>query len=103
MQVSDFGKALNAMHRRHGWEYMYRQLAEECAELTKAALKMVRLANDETPDSEDQITDNYIEELADVWLMIAIARTDLSDDEKAQFDKVVEEKYARMMRRVGEG
>ena len=103
MNIGSFGEALNAMHRRHGWEYMYRQLAEECAELTKAALKMVRMANDETPDSACQIVDNYIEELADVWMMIAIARADLGDDEKAQFDKIVEEKYARMMRRMGEG
>lgn len=101
MTVGDFGEALCAMHRRRGWEYLYRQLAEECCELGKAALKMVRVANGETPDSANAVAENYVEELADVWLMIAIARTDLSQEEKEQFDRIVEEKYSRLMERMG--
>jgi NTP pyrophosphatase (non-canonical NTP hydrolase) len=42
------------------------QLAEECAECTQAALKLVRSMHNDTPVDETTATDNLIEELADV-------------------------------------
>lgn len=100
MDVSDFGKAMAKMHRTHSWDYLYRQLAEECAELNKACLKLVRATRNETPMMIETAMDNYIEEIADVWLMIAIARTDMTQEEKAMFDKTVSLKYNRMMERL---
>lgn len=100
MDVLDFGKAMATMHRTHSWDYLYRQLAEECAELNKACLKLIRGNNNETPMTIETAMDNYIEEIADVWLMIAIARTDMTQEEKAMFDKTVSLKYNRMMERL---
>lgn len=51
------------------------QLAEECAELAKAALKLCRSRSDEnpTPVSEAEILEKLTEELADVYCCIDIA------------------------------
>lgn len=48
------------------------QCAEECIELAHACLKMARKLRDEnpTPASEDDITKNLIEEIADVMVSI---------------------------------
>lgn len=53
---------------------MYEQFAEECAELTQAALKMARHLRGEnpTPMTEEQIKHNLIEEASDVHLVSQI-------------------------------
>ena len=102
MDEKDYAEAMDLMDRRHDWDYLYRQLAEECAELGHAALKLVRAGKDETPVHIEDASNAYVEELADVYLMIAIARTDLTKEEKAMFERTVSNKYARMMKRLGE-
>ena len=102
MDEKDYAEAMDLMDRRHDWDYLYRQLAEECAELGHAALKLVRAGKDETPVHIEDASTAYVEELADVYLMIAIARTDLTKEEKAMFEKTVSNKYARMLKRLGE-
>lgn len=102
MEVSDFGKAMGALNKACGWDYIYRQVAEECAELNKACLKLVRAVNKETPMPVEAAAAEYIEEIADVWLMIAIARTDMTPEEKTMFDNTVECKYNRLMQRMEE-
>lgn len=47
------------------------QLAEECAELTKAALKMVRAMNGDTPVTVVEARENLTEEIADVNVCMA--------------------------------
>ena len=101
MDEKDYAEAMDLMDRRHDWDYLYRQLAEECAELGHAALKLVRAGKDETPVHIKDASTAYVEELADVYLMIAIARTDLTKEEKAMFERTVSNKYARMMKRLG--
>lgn len=75
------------------------QLAEEAAELSQAALKMIRaykLSDNVTPISRDEAMKNLREEMSDVvsvyWL--------LSDDERYSF---VEEnpKFERWAKRLG--
>lgn len=101
MDEKDYAEAMYLMDRRHDWDYLYRQLAEECAELGHAALKLVRARKDETPVHIEDASTAYVEELADVYLMIAIARTDLTKEGKAMFERTVSNKYARMMKRLG--
>lgn len=101
MDEKDYAEAMYAMDRRHDWDYLYRQLAEVCAELGHAALKLVRAGKDETPVHIEDASTAYVEELADVYLMIDIARTDLTKEEKAMFERTVSNKYARMMKRLG--
>lgn len=51
-------------------EYRLRILAEECAELAQAALKMIRAKEHDTPITEDDAMENLIEESADVMVGI---------------------------------
>lgn len=57
-----------------GEEELLCQLAEECDELGKAALKLRRVLNGKnyTPVTEDQARENLIEEMADVELCLEV-------------------------------
>lgn len=52
------------------------QLAEECAELSQAALKLVRALDGDTPVSEMECRKNVIEEMADVNLCMMVLTTE---------------------------
>ena len=52
------------------------QLAEECAELSQAALKLVRALDGDTPVSEIECRKNVIEEMADVNLCMMVLTTE---------------------------
>ena len=63
------------------------QLAEECNELAKASLKIIRaggMSNNMTPTSRDDAWDNFIEEQEDVisvlWLLTRNERYAYIDD-----------------------
>ena len=75
------------------------QLAEECAELAKAALKLARIDRNEnpTPVTETEAMDNLIEEIADVQLCIVVlgAYTGGFDT-----DNPMREKYFRWIDRL---
>jgi len=60
------------MRDRIGDAAMYEQLAEECAELGQAALKLARVLRKEnpTPMTETEASDMIIEEAADVLICI---------------------------------
>ena len=75
------------------------QLAEECNELSKASLKLIRahgLSENATPTSRVEAYDNFIEEQKDVisvlWLLT-------KDDNYKFIDNY--EKYARWSKRLG--
>jgi NTP pyrophosphatase (non-canonical NTP hydrolase) len=68
-------KAMNDITDAGGRDYIYRQLAEECAELAQAALKLVRANSKETPMSTEEATIRMAEEIADVRLMLDIVET----------------------------
>lgn len=55
-----------------GLPALLEQLAEECGELTQAALKLARLRRGEnpTPKTEKECRDALVEEMADVQLVI---------------------------------
>ena len=61
-----------------GEEELLCQLAEECDELGKAALKLRRVLNGKnyTPVTEDQARENLLEEIADVSLCLAVLGLD---------------------------
>lgn len=58
------------MRDKIGDAAMYEQMAEECAELGKAALKMARILRNEnpTPVTVTEASDMIIEEAADVFI-----------------------------------
>ena len=81
-------------------DYLYRQLAEECAELAQAALKVVRAQNGETPEKLEDAMDRYIEELADVFVMHNIASLDLNATQISKMYKIMGDKRERMAERL---
>ena len=83
-------------------DYLFRQLAEECGELVQASLKYIRALNGETPITEEDAFDHYLEELVDVALMLKIAKADLSDDAKKLFEEKFKFKRARFIDRLNE-
>lgn len=86
---------------RYGSEYIYRQLAEECAELTHAALKHVREMRSETPVRPEDVSAAFVEELADVGVMTDFAiKYLLTDADRAIMRRFICEKSARMVERL---
>lgn len=95
------GRDLLAIMRKNcRQDYLYRQLAEECAELAQAALKVVRAQNGETPEKLEDAMDHYIEELADVFVMTGIAVLNLNDVQMNKIYKIVGDKRERMAERL---
>ena len=87
------------------------QLAEECAEAAKAALKLRRARNgvNPTPVSEKDAFENLVEELADIYLCaIVLFGCELDDDDPCNmFDdvgdnmvEIMEQKFARWKYRL---
>ena len=91
---------LNLIRERKTPDYLYRQLAEECAELAQAALKVVRAQNGETPEKLEDAMDHYIEELADVFVMTGIANCDLNAVQAEKMYNIIEYKRERMAERL---
>ena len=85
---------------KYGEEYVLRQLAEECSELAKASLKMIRAQRRETPVLPLDARDDFIEELADVQNAIRAAKELLSPDEEMKLLSIRREKENRWYRRM---
>ena len=80
-------------------EYRLRILAEECAELAQAALKMIRanVCYSETSVNEQEALENLIEESADVILCIKSVLT----EEQLEGVKAIEtKKFSRWEQRL---
>lgn len=89
---------------KYGEDYILCQLAEECAELCQAALKLVRARNKTTPMRVDEATERLIEEIADVTVMLKAVYDTMFD--AAMMDAVNDihiEKVARMYERMLDG
>lgn len=85
-----------------GEEELLCQLAEECAELTQAALKLRRVMNGKnpTPKKPEDALASMIEEIADVRLCIdMMCMTPL---EEAQVDITIDQKMERWANRIRE-
>lgn len=84
-------------------EAQLEQLAEECAELGKAALKMARIYRGEnpTPVKRTEAFNNLVEEIADVTLCVEVLGLNTSE---ALYNcgRIWEEKSVRWMTRLQE-
>lgn len=91
----------DAIAGKYGKEYMLRQLAEECSELSQAALKYIRAARKETPMRIDEAIEHLTEEIADVRLMIdAVTATVLSESDVDDVLGIKEQKLDRWKTRM---
>ena len=84
-------------------EELLAQLAEECAELSKAALKLRRAYSGEnpTPVTRAEAFDNLVEEVADVTLCIEVLGLN-SPEALYNCGRIWEEKSVRWMNRLKE-
>ena len=86
-----------------GAEYMMRQMAEECAELNHAALKLVRAMNGETPLPITAARANLIEEIADVKNMLRVFESAiLNTAELKEVSRIQDAKMQRFSDRIRE-
>ena len=99
MQNKD--EIFKAISEKYGKEYMLRQMAEECSELSQAALKYIRAARKETPMRTDEAIEHLTEEIADVRLMIdAVSATVLSERNVDDVQAIKEQKLDRWKTRM---
>ena len=97
-------KKMREIIARYGAEYVLRQLAEECAEVSHAALKLIRARRHETPVREETAREGLVEELADVENMLdGVFFCLLDSQERAKFAEIREIKELRMVDRLLEG
>ena len=78
------------------------QLAEECAELTQAALKLRRAytRKNPTPITDEEAISGLLEEIADVRLCIETMF--LNEEEEAEIKSTIERKMERWANRIRE-
>lgn len=84
-------------------DYALRLIAEESSELSQAALKVIRAANDETPMSMGEARENLVEEVADVLVMICILKLMLfTEIEAYDIEQTMDRKFDRFTDRLME-
>lgn len=76
------------------------QLVEECAELIQAACKLQRGV---FPDELETAQHNFIEELADVEIMVEQMKQTLTPMEIDTFNRIETAKINRQLRRIEKG
>ena len=93
-----------AISEKYGKEYMLRQMAEECSELSQAALKYIRAVRNETPMRIDEAIEHLTEEIADVRLMIdAVSATVLTEHDVDDVQAIKGRKLERWKKRMIDG
>ena len=95
--------AINYVREHLSKEELLCQLAEECAELSKAALKLRRVYSGEnpTPVKRSEAYNNLVEEIADVTLCLEVLGMN-NIEVLYNTGRMWEEKSARWMRRLKE-
>lgn len=75
-------EAVDVVHRSLTWSSQLEQLAEECAELSQAALKFARIlrGDNPTPTTYDEAVKNVREEATDVMLCLRVADIHVSTE-----------------------
>ena len=90
-------KKVETMLKQIGAPAMFEMLAEECTELSHAALKMARILRNEnpTPKTKHEVWEQIIEEASDVGL--CMDQLGIEPDQK-----IIEEKTRRFHKRMEE-
>ena len=91
---------VDRIRKAYGDEYLYRQLAEECMELSHAALKLIRAQRGETPVPLGEAQEALLEEAADVRVMLDALEKLLDVDGRVQLIGQAAAKDRRMAARL---
>lgn len=89
-------KRIGEILHHYGAQAQRRQLVEECAELIQAVTKLERNPNTTT-------LYNFIEELADVEIMLEQMRQTLTDRERDTMLRIENAKINRQLQRIAKG
>lgn len=84
----------------YGYEAQREMLVEECAELIQAVQKLKRADNSGSAERIGAATESYIEELADVYIMVAQMRNLLTPRLEQDFKGCVTAKLDRQIHRI---
>ena len=91
---------LDKMIELFGEEYVLRQCAEECMDLSRALLQLIRSVNGELrPETPAYALENVVDEIADATLLIAMVREVLKiniEDVMERMQKAVDDYAGRM-------
>lgn len=84
-------------------EELLAQLAEECAELSQAALKLIRArtGGNPTPKTISECEESLAEEIADVSICVRLVM-DVCCMDRARTEAVLKQKVARWVKRLEE-
>ena len=87
--LSEMSRSVYCIREHLGKSEILAQLAEECAELTQAALKYRRAldGNNPTPVGEQKAVMHLIEEIADVDLCVSLLTTPEDDQQKLMIER----------------
>jgi NTP pyrophosphatase (non-canonical NTP hydrolase) len=101
-ETKDGGK-IGYIMRNISQAALLEQLAEECTELAKAALKLARIERDEnpTPVTRDEAIEALCEELCDVYVCEILCELDY-DMSWRDIDNHMDEKVCRWAERIRE-
>lgn len=86
--------------RSHGENSALRKLAEECSELSAAALKLVCVSKGESPMSEKDAREDLVEEMGDVLVEFRLVRHMLTKEENNRVNLIASQKEQRMYKRL---
>ena len=87
--LGEMAREINYIRERIGEGEVLAQLAEECAELTQAALKYRRVltGNNPTPKKAEQAVSDLIEEMADTELCVAMLCSHADEQQKKMIER----------------
>lgn len=90
--------------QHYGVKDQQRQLVEECAELIQAVSKLHRVSKPHMLQKErKQIAfHNYLEELADVEIMVEQMKQTLTPKERDRLTQIITAKINRQLRRIAQ-
>ena len=84
----------------YGYEAQREMLVEECSELIQAVQKLKRADNSGDAEKVDKATSAYLEEMADVSIMLEQMRYMLTPRLKQELDSYITKKLDRQIERI---
>ena len=99
MNITELTK-IQQIANTYGFEQQREMLVEECAELIQAVQKLKQADTIEDAEQIDKATSNYLEELADVSIMLEQMRYMLTPRLKQELDNNIAKKLDRQIERI---
>ena len=99
MNINELTK-VQQIAETYGFEAQREMLIEECSELIQAVQKLKRADNSGDAERIDKATSAYLEEMADVSIMLEQMRYMLTPRLKQELDSYISKKLDRQIERI---